>query len=876
MRVTVQGLRRWIVIAAVLLMAVVVGFFLYGRYRFRRFERDLPARLGVNIQQTANGFSYTQSSQGHPLFTLKASKELQLRSGHVLLHNVDITLYGPPGSGRADRIFGSDFDYDQSHGVATSQGDVTIEMQGEGQSNANAPGNNTIRVRTRGLVFVQSTGEATTQQPVEFELPRAGGTSVGADYNSKTGVVVLNSQVRITTSSDGKPVVIEATQATLRRASMQGFLVGPTMQYETESGRADNATVWFRKDGTTQRVDAVGRVRMQTDTGSTVDAASARFLLDAKSQPTQADLGGGVQFASAAENENMHGSAHDGTLLFAEFPGPRGGSQTVLRHAEFRSDVTFQDETTEARNGARSQTEKDLQGQKVDVEFGPPIPGHEPQAHKATADGNPVLTTKQTPARGPGQTTLIRGDHLVATLGEDNALQVLDGNGHTQIVQSATDGSHNTSRGDTLHATFERTAAPVRGGSSSAPKPAASGDTPPATQTKHKKGNAGPPMQTVLERAIQDGNVILTETPARKPGSTTEPATLTGWAEHADYSAADELLHLTGSPRITDSQTMQMAAEAIDYHRNTQDAAATGNVKATYIQQPAADASPTASPAPAAPPTLGGSGPVHVIAARARMLHATNESFFYGTPQAPARMWQDTDSLLAPVIEIDRTHNLLRAHAEDKTTEPIVSANFTSAMGANHQQSVVRVHSQTLVYSDRDRRADFHGSVTAEQGDGVVHSDDALIFLKPAPEKTKPETAKPVKAATPVSVASGSAEHPPHIEGSSQSQPAGAATSGSGKPNSAAGNRNSQLDHMIATGHVVLDQPGRRGEGEKLVYTADDGVYRITGTPALPPKLWDQTRGTTTGSELVFNTQDNTVQVIGGKSSAVTDTQAPK
>src|SRR5579872_4924742 len=130
MRVTIERLRLGIVVAAALLMAVVLGFFLYGRYRFRHFERDLPGRLGMNIQESTNGFSFTQNSHGHPLFTLKAAKQIQMKSGHVLLHNVDITLYGPPGSQRTDHIFGSDFDYDQSRGVAVSRGEVDLDLQG--------------------------------------------------------------------------------------------------------------------------------------------------------------------------------------------------------------------------------------------------------------------------------------------------------------------------------------------------------------------------------------------------------------------------------------------------------------------------------------------------------------------------------------------------------------------------------------------------------------------------------------------------------------------------------------------------------------------------------------------------------------------------
>lgn len=830
---------------AALLVAVVLGFFLYGRYRFQHFERDLPGRLGMNIQESTNGFSFTQNSHGHPLFTLKASKQIQLKSGHVLLHNVDITLYGPPGSGRIDHIFGSDFDYDQNQQIASSRGEVEIELQGASQPAANGgqeTGANTIRVRTSGLTFLQKTGEASTAQPVEFQLPRAAGTSVGADYDSKTGVVVLTSQVHITTSSNGKLATIGATHATLEREKLEGFLVHPVMQFETESGSADAATVFFRKDGTTERVDAQGNVRMHNDTGATVEAATARFLLDAKSQPTQADLTGGVTFASvrpagSTAGETMRGSARNATLAFASYRTAQAGTASALRHAEFRQDAHFTDETTGLGTDGRGRAERTMQGQTVSVAFGAPLAGHPPQAQTAVAEGDPVVTLLQAPSKGPAQTTRIRGDRLVATLGQDNALRLLDGTGHTEVDQSATDGSRDVSHGDTLHATFVQQAAKTREGAAREGPGKAAGNA-----AAEKKMPAGPGMQTVLATAVQDGSVTLTEVAAKRTGETTEPATLQGWAQHAEYTAADQLLHLSGHPRITDGQTMQMAAEAIQVHRDTQDAAAQGDVKATYTQ-PAAGNNMTGKKT--AVPTMGGSGPVHVIAERAAMDHATNQTTFYGTPQRPARMWQDADSLLAPVLLIDRNRNVLQAwgaggpHGSDK---PEVNANFTTALGARHQPSVVRVRSQTLLYSDKDRRGDFRGSVGVEQGDGVLHCDDALVFLKPAPEKAKAGT------------------------------PAAAAPTNSPTP----GRENSQLDHLVATGHVVFAQPGRRGEGEKLLYTADDGHYLLTGTAAAPPTMWDQVHGTTTGAQLSFNSENDTVQVLGGKGSAVTNTMAPK
>jgi lipopolysaccharide export system protein LptA len=535
MRVTIKGLRQWIVGAVVLLLAVVAGFFIYGRNRFRHIERDLPGRLGMNIQQTANGFSYTQSTQGHALFTLKASKELQMKSGHVLLHDVDITLYGPPGSGRTDRIYGSDFDYDQAHGVITSQGDVNIELQGTaGGANqapagstagpASDPTSNTIRVRTRGLTFLQKTGEAMTSQPVQFQLPRAAGTSVGADYNSKTGVVVLNSEVHITTSSNGKAAVVDAAHATLVRASDQAFLVNASVNYETEEGSSDQAIVFFRKDGTTERVDAQGHVRMKTDTGATVNAETARILMDTRSQPTQADLGGGVQFASQQENTTMQGSASDGTLLFVT-ANAGDHTETALHHAEFRRDVSFEEDIVGLAKDPKGRAAKQMRAEKVDVDFGPPRPGQSVEAQKAFAEGHPVVTSRQSPSKGPEQTTRISGDHLVATLGDGNTIRQLDGTGNTQIVQSATDGSRNTTKGDVLHTTFTQEPAAAKGNQTQASASAARvAGQRKAGKTADENVHQGPKMQTTLETAIQDGNVVLSETTANHPISPTTGA----------------------------------------------------------------------------------------------------------------------------------------------------------------------------------------------------------------------------------------------------------------------------------------------------------------------------------------------------------------
>ncbi|WP_446744252.1 LptA/OstA family protein [Silvibacterium acidisoli] len=806
MRITVARLRLGIVVLGCLLVLTLAGFFFYSRFRFRRFEKDLPGKLGVDIQQTANGFTYSQSSDGHTLYTIHASKLVQYKTGgHAALHDVDIKLYGPKGSNRVDRISGSEFDYDQQSGIAVAKGTVQIDLAGLGASDSStpkddgsstnpddknpAPENNTIHVKTSGLTFNSKTGDATTDQHMEFELPKAAGSSMGASYNSKTGLLILDHQVEITTSSNGKEATVHAIHAEFLRDSYQGSLLSPVVDYQSEKSSADNALLHFRKDGSVESIESKGHVKVVSDDGTMVTSQSSETQLDAKSQPTREDVGGGVNFVSNKGNSSMHGTAIEGTLIL--------GPDSMLQHAQFRNAVSFVEQIAQLPGDPKGNASRQVQASKLDVDF---VPGEDQHAiaHKLLATGSAQANLHTIPSHGPQQLTNISGNELLATLDSDGrSITQLDGTGNTKIVDLAKDGSTNTSSGDRLHVTF-------------AP--------PPAGQAKPKTQTADQAEASQVETAIQDGHVVLTQTPLKKDNEP-QPATLTAWAAHSEYHSADQILHLTGSPRLDDGQSLQMSATAIDFHRDSGDATEEGSVKATYTQKKGAGGSPSG-------PGLGGDGPVHLTSARAQLNHDSGLSIFYGSPSTPARLWQGQNSVLAPVVELTQKPQTLKAHGAENDTAPVVSSNMVSALGPKHQPATVRIHSRTLFYSDDDRRADFKGSVTAQDPDGTIHSDQAQVFLTPA------------------------------SKGKQQEQTA--------------------VDHMIATGHVVVTQPGRKGLGEKLVYTADDGKYVLTGTGANPPRMEDQAKGTTTGAALIFNSQDDSVEVSGGQSSAVTQTRTTK
>ncbi|MBV8630676.1 MAG: LPS export ABC transporter periplasmic protein LptC, partial [Silvibacterium sp.] len=532
MRVTIARLRRSIVVLACLLLILLAAFIVYARYRVHRLARDLPAKLGMDIQQTANGFTYSQSSRGHTYFTIHASKLIQYKSGgHATLHDVHITLYGPEGSNRADTIYGADFDYDQQTGIATARGEVQIDLsglpsdQGPGAS-PTATGEsepNAVHVKTSGLTFNSKSGDAVTTELMEFKTPQASGGSTGASYNSKTGLLILNSQVHITANSNGNQVQVGAAHAELLRDVRQATLLHPTFDYQTEKSSANQAIIYFRKDGSAERVNARGNIRVISPNGAILTGETSEVLLDAKSQPVQANMGGGLNFVLNEETHSLHGSAIEGTATF--------GPLSALKHVQFRDAVSFVDQLLKLKNDPKGTASREMQASKLDIDFAPGTDPKQSVAEKALAAGAARINLHTVPSKEPQQQTTISGDQLLATFIDGKKLKQLDGSGNTKIVDIGRDGSLNTSKGDRLLITF----------------------TPQPSQTAAAKQKEQPQSENMaVETAIQHGNVILTQTPANKPGATANPATFTAWANHSDYHASTQILHLTGEPRIND------------------------------------------------------------------------------------------------------------------------------------------------------------------------------------------------------------------------------------------------------------------------------------------------------------------------------------
>ena len=96
-----KRLRRWFAAAAVFVVAISLAYYLYGRLHVWRVVERMPGKMGVEVQQSTQGFSLSKSEAGRTIFTVHASKAVQYKEGgRAELHDVSILVYGR----RSDRF----------------------------------------------------------------------------------------------------------------------------------------------------------------------------------------------------------------------------------------------------------------------------------------------------------------------------------------------------------------------------------------------------------------------------------------------------------------------------------------------------------------------------------------------------------------------------------------------------------------------------------------------------------------------------------------------------------------------------------------------------------------------------------------------------
>jgi lipopolysaccharide export system protein LptA len=357
-----------------------------------------------------------------------------------------------------------------------------------------------------------------------------------------------------------------------------------------------------------------------------------------------------------------------------------------------------------------------------------------------------------------------------------------------------------------------------------------------------------------IQRAVQTGNVVLQQVLAKQTGATgglggAQNSTAT--AARAEYIGATDTLTLTGKPIFRDGG-LEMTADRLEVERASGNMLAMGSVQTTV----------RANKQTGSGGLLSGTLVTHVIARQARVLHVSQTVIFSGQ----ARLWQGGDSVEAPVIELSKKMQTLTAYGDEscnqcvhttfpgqssetalsEKSKPVKAGEFADGTG-RRGPSTFRVVSQRLLYSDAERTATFSDHVEAISSSGDVFADRAEVFLTPS-----------------------------NVHGQARS---GIATEETANKSSSHSKNAppSSVERIVATGHVVVEQTGRRGTGTRLVYTASDEQFVLTGDAAHPPQVVDSIQGEVTGEVLTFSSETQAIIVSGSpNNAAVTKTRVRK
>jgi lipopolysaccharide export system protein LptA len=903
MNVSVERLRIWLLVGAGLLVVVIAAFLGYAHYRVHRFLKNLPAKLGANIRRQANNVTYSQSIGPRTIYTIHAAREEDGEDGKLILHDVGIVLYGRKQD-RADRIYGKEFEYDQKNEVVRAVGEVHIDLQAPQAKDANAKmdyaegkdlhGAKTgagagegagegaagsvageheskdprlIHVTTSGLVFLRKLGIAATEKDIEFESGGLTGHAVGADYSSDTGVIVLHSAVRVNGLQHDRPVVLTASHAVLDRPGQTVVLSqakyvsvgggtgggkagggGQTIRNQTAQGQ--HVVVHLRSDGSAERVEAEGDVTLTNGAGGSVVAPRGEMVLNAENQPQSTVLSGGVKYTADEPLRQAQGEAGEGRAAFDKKGHPEHVVMTGAVHLRERVRATD--------SAAEPWSERELNAGAVELALAADAAG-KAVLKDVKATGAARLKIVAPAAKGgagvggaaAGTTSsALGGDVLTAhfvQVGTASRLAEVHGDGHTSLRRVSATGVVNTGSGDSLVAHFRPAAAGAGRGLSGAGK---------APQVK-KDGLVGGGADEISD-ATEQGHVVMTQLPVRKSADAAAPAEERATADRAVFNGGDggdgdsgqQRTILTGNVQVSDG-TSVLWADRVVTEQQTGDASADGSVKASYGQVGSAEE------------------PVHVLAARAELKHDSGIAIFHGVAGRPARLWQGASQVDAPLIQFEQKQKRLLAHGEGQGAPMavhavLVSAGSSAKAGAKAdgaksdgakqgaaigktalggKADVVRVASRELVYSDAAKKAEFTGGVDVESRDGSMKGQQLVVYLQPAQPGAAGKLSSP-------------------NDGKGEGGKAASVAGGSGF-------MGGSVERIVATGHIEMEQPGRRATGEQVVYTASDGMYLLTGTPAALPKVIDDQRGTVTGTSLRFHGGDDNVVVSnGGESGA--------
>jgi len=784
-----------------------VGIIYRGRNRRQGPPAAPPPSLPGNVDQQASGYTYTRSDDNRQVFTIRAARTVALKGGGTtVLQDVVVEVFGRKGD-RHDVLRTERAEYNSLTGNFTSPGTTQILINAPpgvlpGAENLHGP--QTVDLETSGVTYQQKGSQLASDQPVRFKAGAISGSATGLVYATRDGWLELRQDVRGEWREPRQPPV-------------------------------QLKAVHLRYDKDTGRITLAGPLEVTRGTNR-VTAGSGVVTLDSRNRLTQAVLEQAVEAAietgprpttstaTPVASSRMTSIAAQSGRLRGDFDPATGALRNMVAEGGVKAELR--------RRGAagKSDSVSHLEAQAVEVEFH----GVHARPEKGSATGDvrlTILPAASSHAATPGATTSSSADgsprRPLGALPSTKTLTASQvdfnfrsdgrslveantvGEGKLTLVpEDPKQGQRELAAGQLFMRFDAKDRIESLAGTSGTrlvwqPPPG----SPPGTG---KRESASERLRATFDPATEDVVAFQQSGKFTFQGDDRQAS-----ADQADYSPEGQLLTLTGHPQVWDAAT-RIKAERLLLHLDTDTADGIGKVEAASTGAGGAMAVPGARPASGGASTpASGATPAdstNVLADRVQAGRRDQVVHYEGH----VRAWHGVDVIESPALDYYGKQHRLSAGAPVLTSH-LAAASPTAARGSAPAAATdsaahpLTIRAEHLDYFEDGRKADYHGNVELRTETTTLRSDRMSVYFSPA---------------------------------------------------SASGG--SEVDRVVADGHVQVTQPQRRASGDHADYLASTGKIVMQGGP---PSLYDEDKGFTTGQSLTFYIHDDTLAVDGGEKS---------
>jgi lipopolysaccharide export system protein LptA len=756
---------RWSAAVALVFVGLTVGVYLKRGWTRYIERKNAPPSAPVDVERQSSHLTFSKGEGARKIFTVEASKSTDFKGANASdLEGVKITIFGKDGA-RHDTMDTHTCRYTKDSGDMSCAGEVEIILMSADEWNAagGKPGSpGTMKIETRGVSFSRTSGEATTDQSVQFSFANGSGQAIGAVYNSEEGALRLQRDVRLkldqpaavgakkgvnansAAQSKQDPVEVTGTRMDFSRNNGTIYLSGPA-QAKTHTERLLAAAFLLELDGNFHAKRLIAQSHGQ-DQLAEFSAAKGAGKQELSAQEISATFAPQGWVTRAEATGQVHGESANGAARqtlqarSASMEMAPGQNAPKLMVAKGGVDVRTSTGAKESLGGETAADTRKLTTEELRLTFlEKGLEKNGPKGTKlATADtagtGRIEWNEAANASTRPSQ-TILQADRLGMVFDADGKASRLDAKGNVRTERSSAQADKQTATAKNGFVQLQEQGGWSRMELSEDVKlnegtRAARADHAVferAQQTATLTGHATVRDATNLTSAQKltfwqatgevqgEGGVRSSDLSARGGAIHLAPVAANVSADHLSGNSKSGRALYTGHARLWQGDSV-LEAESIELLRNQRMMNAVGNVRAVFPQAPGTLAASKTNSAAPKPPVLW---------------HAQSVKLTYWDQENRARLDQNAivqspdEKITSASMDLYFTRATSGANGGASTNTG--SKGAANLAGAQQISRAVAAGGVTVQQGERRATAD-HGEYTAADGKFVMSGGTPTIF----------------------------------------------------------------------------------------------------------------------------------------------------